>query len=98
MDVLSGPAIAVAVLGFAVSLIGLLVVIWRVRDEPRRTVGLRTAYAGVAMMSLGGSLYVLSIPAAVLPSPLNFIGAGVFFVTFVRLAVAAALLKTSNRP
>jgi len=97
MDALRVPAIAVAVVGFAVTLIGLLVVIWRVRDERRRTAGLRTGYAGMAMMSLGGCLYALSRPAAVLPSPLSFIVAGVFFLVFVRLAVAAALLRTPNR-
>ena len=97
MDALGGLATAVEAVGFAVSLIGFFVVIWRVRDETRRAAGLQITYAGMAAMCLGGSLFVLSRPAAVLPGPLNFVAAGMFFVVFLRLAIAAILLRVSNR-
>jgi len=64
MERLGGVGTVVVLYGFAVGLVGLAIVIWRVRDDRRRTAGLRTSYAGMAMMCLGGSLFVLSRPAA----------------------------------
>jgi hypothetical protein len=42
-----------------------------VRDDRRRTVGTRIQYGGMAVASLGLSLFVLSRPADILPLPFN---------------------------
>lgn len=93
MELLGGAALAVAIFGFAVSLVGVLVVIWRVRDDTRRPDGLRITYAGSALACLGMSVFVLSRPADLLPPPLNLVLAGLVLVPFVRLARRAAFLR-----
>lgn len=97
MEWLGGAGIAVAVFGFAIALVGFLVVIVRVRDDQRRTAGLRIVFGGMAATALGMSLFVLSRPAEKLPWPLNLAFALVFLAVSARMFVAAALLRPPRR-
>ena len=72
MESLGAGGMVVAVLGLAVTIVGLITIIWRVRDDRRRTAGLRVQYVGMAVVNLGLSLFMLSSPAEILPSPLIF--------------------------
>jgi hypothetical protein len=90
---LGGLAIVVAVLGFAVAVVGLVMVIVGVRQDRRRTVGLRTVYSGTAVTCLGLTIFSLSRSSQTLAFPLNLVVALVFGTMFIRLAVAAIILK-----
>jgi hypothetical protein len=70
----------VVVVGFGLSIAGLVRITGPVRDARRRAVGMRTCHAGMAMMSLGGILFVLSRPADLLPAPLSLLVVVVFVV------------------
>jgi hypothetical protein len=75
--------VVAVVVGLVLSLAGLATLTGQVRDARRRTVGMRTCHAGMAMMSLGGILFVLSRPADLLPTPLDLFIVGVFVVLFL---------------
>jgi hypothetical protein len=83
IDVLGGVAVVAVIVGFVLSLAGLVRITERVRDAGRRAVGMRTCRAGMAMMSIGGILFVLSRPAGLLPAPLSLLVVGVLVVSLV---------------
>jgi hypothetical protein len=64
-----------------------------VRDHVKRTLFLRTAYVGAAIMSLGGCAFIVSRPENLLPFAFRVAFAMFWLLLALRLAVAASVLR-----
>jgi len=97
MDRLGGLAIVTMAIGAAVGLVGLGIMIWRVRDDDGRTTGIRIAYAGMAGICLGMMFFIVSRPDEILPAPVKYLVVAITFVPLIRLATAAVRLRPPQR-
>jgi hypothetical protein len=84
---------AVMAFGMLLMVAGLGEMILFLRDDARRTRGLRVVLAGMATVSVGAAIFLVSRPDTILPFPLNFAFGLVFVLIALRLAVRAAILR-----
>lgn len=89
MDWWRSLGIVITVIGATIALVGLGIIIVRVRDDRRRTTGIRVAYLGMAGMCLGMIFFVLSRPDELLPASGRYLVSALLLIPLARLTRAA---------
>jgi hypothetical protein len=81
--------VGLSLAGVAVMAVGIAWVLSHASHHAARAHGFRIVYSGVALATLGLSIFVVSRPPTILPFPGNLLGALLFFVIGLRFAIRA---------